>query len=176
MPTGPRWWPPHAKAGNISLAISRLRVCHRVSRRYDTRHLVRCAIPKAREHRHLLAPRSRLGSRWPVLTLPGFNNLIAYTLDNGAISIFDIETSTSDVLSPLAGRLTAQALLGHNRTVNSVRFHPGEPHLVFSGSQDHTMRQFDLRCDPKCVRIYNLHGAVRQVCYRGGWGWCWCWC
>ena len=174
MPTGPRWWPPREKAGNVSLPSHTRRVCYRVSRRDNTRHLVRCAIPKAREHRHLLAPRSRLGSHRPVLTFQP-STISSRTRWTTVPSPY----STSKHLHLMFSRrwqaqLTPQALLGHNRTVNSVRFHPGEPHLVFSGSQDHTMRQFDLRCDPKCVRIYNLHGAVRQVCWCGCWCCCWC--
>lgn len=34
----------------------------------------------------------------------------------------------------------------HKRTVNKVNFHSSEPHRLISGSQDGTMKYFDIRC------------------------------
>ncbi|GBN98015.1 GATOR complex protein WDR24 [Araneus ventricosus] len=51
----------------------------------------------------------------------------------------------------------------HKRTVNKVCFHTTEPHLLLSGSQDGTMKLFDLRKKEATSTFYSLSESVRDV-------------
>lgn len=51
----------------------------------------------------------------------------------------------------------------HRRTVNKVNFHPLEPHLLLSGSQDGTMKLFDLRKKEVVFTFHSNAESVRDV-------------
>ncbi|GIY55612.1 hypothetical protein CDAR_409361 [Caerostris darwini] len=51
----------------------------------------------------------------------------------------------------------------HKRTVNKVCFHTTEPHFLLSGSQDGTMKLFDLRKKEATSTFYSLTESVRDV-------------
>lgn len=51
----------------------------------------------------------------------------------------------------------------HKRTVNKVCFHTSEPHFLLSGSQDGTMKLFDLRKKEATSTFYSLSESVRDV-------------
>lgn len=44
----------------------------------------------------------------------------------------------------------------HKRTVNKVNFHSTEPFCLISGSQDGTMRYFDIRTKSAVAIFYRL--------------------
>jgi WD40 repeat protein len=50
----------------------------------------------------------------------------------------------------------------HSRAVNKLSFHPREPNVLLSGSQDSTMKIFDTRAK-KSVQTYRAADCVRDV-------------
>ena len=51
----------------------------------------------------------------------------------------------------------------YRRTVNKVNFHPSEAGLLISGSQDGTMKLFDMRIDKPGETFYSNSESVRDV-------------
>lgn len=51
----------------------------------------------------------------------------------------------------------------HKRTVNKVNFHSSEPNRLISGSQDGTMRYFDIRIKNAVAIFYSNTESVRDV-------------
>ncbi|XP_022917684.1 GATOR2 complex protein WDR24 isoform X2 [Onthophagus taurus] len=51
----------------------------------------------------------------------------------------------------------------HKRTVNKVNFHASEPNRLISGSQDGTMRYFDIRTKSAVAIFYSNTESVRDV-------------
>lgn len=48
-------------------------------------------------------------------------------------------------LSKMGKAMQEQVYQDHTRTVNKVNFHASEPYRLISGSQDGTVRYFDIR-------------------------------
>jgi len=63
--------------------------------------------------------------------------LLATAATNGAVVLWNLSKSS---------RLKQEHVFtDHKRTVNKVSFHTSEPHWLISGSQDGTMKCFDVR-------------------------------
>ena len=72
-----------------------------------------------------------------VVWSPVDDQLIATAATNGAVVVWNLNKS---------GRAKQEKVFSdHRRTVNKVNFHPSEPGLLISGSQDGTMKLFDMR-------------------------------
>lgn len=83
------------------------------------------------------------------------HNLLATAATNGVISVWD--------LSKFGRQKQLYVFNEHERTAHTVTFHGTEPHLLISGSQDGTIKCFDLRCD-KAVHTYCSNAeSVRDV-------------
>lgn len=53
--------------------------------------------------------------------------------------------------------------MDHKRTVNKVSFHPAEPHWLISGSQDGTMKCFDIRMREATRTFMSNTESIRDV-------------
>uniref|UniRef100_H2ZMN8 GATOR2 complex protein WDR24 n=1 Tax=Ciona savignyi TaxID=51511 RepID=H2ZMN8_CIOSA len=81
-----------------------------------------------------------------VVWSPKEDNMIATAATNGAIVAWDLNA---------VGRNKQLVVLSdHRRTVTKISFHPKEPSRLLSGSQDCTMRMFDLR-KKECTAIFH---------------------
>ncbi|KAK3108630.1 hypothetical protein FSP39_012068, partial [Pinctada imbricata] len=82
------------------------------------------------------------------------DHLLASAATNGKVLVFDLNKFTK----------SKQELVfdDHTRTVNRVRFHENEPQLLLSGSQDGTMRIFDLR-KKACSTLFKTASSIRDV-------------
>ncbi|KAL1463760.1 hypothetical protein WDU94_015482, partial [Cyamophila willieti] len=82
-------------------------------------------------------------------------NHIATGATNGAVVIWNLgQTSRSK---------QERVFNDHKRTVNKVNFHFVEPNWLISGSQDGTMRLFDIRCQESTKIFQSNTESVRDV-------------
>lgn len=65
------------------------------------------------------------------------DNILATATTGGAVVTWDLNRSSRNKQD--------HVFLDHKRTVNKVTFHCVEPNLLMSGSQDGTIKCFDLR-------------------------------
>eukprot|EP00057_Strongylocentrotus_purpuratus_P020761 XP_011675235.1 PREDICTED: WD repeat-containing protein 24 [Strongylocentrotus purpuratus] len=85
---------------------------------------------------------------------PSKDELIATGATNGAVITWD--------LNKPQGNKMDQVFSDHKRTVHKVSFHPKEWYMLFSGSNDGSMKFFDLRSN-KCETTY---GNGQSECIR----------
>lgn len=85
---------------------------------------------------------------------PTDTNILATAATNGVISIWD--------LSKFGRQKQLQTYIEHERTAHTVTFHPNEP-LVLSGSQDGTIKCFDLKNINSVFTIYSNSEGVRDI-------------
>eukprot|EP01134_Creolimax_fragrantissima_P000908 CFRG0908T1 len=84
---------------------------------------------------------------------PSCGNWIATAASNGAIVLWDL--NMHDV------KKTARIIKEHDRSVHRIRFNALEHHLLLSGSQDGTMKMWDLRT--KSNHILSFNGRAESV-------------
>lgn len=82
-------------------------------------------------------------------------NLLATAATNGVISVWD--------LSRFGRQKQLHVYTEHERTAHTVTFHGSEPHLLVSGSQDGTIKCFDLRCEKAVHTCCSNAESVRDV-------------
>ncbi|TPX70169.1 hypothetical protein SpCBS45565_g01981 [Spizellomyces sp. 'palustris'] len=78
---------------------------------------------------------------------------IATAATNGAVAIWDLNRPNAQKLERI--------LTEHTRAVNRINFHPTEPVLLLSASQDGTMRLWDLRA--KSIARNAFEGKAESV-------------
>lgn len=84
------------------------------------------------------------------------NNILATAATNGIISVWD--------LSKFGRHKQTLIFNEHERTAHTIAFHMTDPHLLISGSQDGTIKCFDLRIDKFAVNTYCSNSeSVRDV-------------
>lgn len=66
-------------------------------------------------------------------------------------------------LTKMGRAMQEQIYQEHKRTVNKVSFHTSEPNRLISGSQDGTMRYFDIRLKTAVAIFYSNTESVRDV-------------
>jgi len=94
-----------------------------------------------------------------VVWSPIDDQLIATGATNGAVVLWNLG---------ITGKSKQEKVFeDHKRTINKVNFHPTEAHCLITGSQDGTMRLFDLRTDlhrdnPTLV-FHSYADSVRDV-------------
>lgn len=82
-------------------------------------------------------------------------NLLATAATNGVVSVWDLLKS---------GRHKQLLVYNeHERTAHTVTFHSTEPHLLISGSQDGTIKCFDLRIEKAVHTYFSNSESVRDV-------------
>lgn len=82
-------------------------------------------------------------------------NLLATAATNGVVSVWD--------LSKFGRHKQSLVYNEHERTAHSVTFHTTDPNLLLSGSQDGTIKCFDMRTE-KAVTTYQSNSeSVRDV-------------
>ena len=90
-----------------------------------------------------------------VVWSPVDDQVIATAATNGAVVVWNLNK---------AGRgKQKQVFNDHRRTVNKVNFHPTEAGLLISGSQDGTMKLFDMRIDKPGETFESKTESVRDV-------------
>lgn len=83
-------------------------------------------------------------------------SLIATAATNGRVVLWNLSRTSRE-------KRQEHVFEEHRRTVNKVNFHPADPSLLISGSQDGTMKLFDLRIlEPVAVFLSNTQ-SVRDV-------------
>lgn len=83
------------------------------------------------------------------------SNILATAATNGVVSVWD--------LSKFGRQKQLLVYNDHERTAHTVTFHNTEINLLISGSQDGTIKCFDIRCD-KAVYTFNSNSeSVRDV-------------
>lgn len=88
---------------------------------------------------------------WSVLD----SNLLATAATNGVVSVWD--------LSKFGRQKQLYVYSEHERTAHTVTFHATEPNLLISGSQDGTIKCFDLRVDKAVFTYCSNSESVRDV-------------
>ncbi|XP_071962071.1 GATOR2 complex protein WDR24-like isoform X2 [Antedon mediterranea] len=90
---------------------------------------------------------------------PSQANILASCATNGAVLTWNLENMRRSKQD--------KVLTDHSQTVNKVCFHPKEPDIMYSGSNDQTVRSFDLRqpAETACVAVYKAQDRVRYVEY-----------
>lgn len=63
----------------------------------------------------------------------------------------------------IAANISDSVFQDHKRTVNKVCFHSTDPHLLLSGSQDGTIKLFDLRRAEAQATFLSQSESVRDV-------------
>lgn len=82
-------------------------------------------------------------------------NILATAATNGAVVLWNLGRQTRSKQEHIFN--------DHKRTVNKVCFHDTEPSLLLSGSQDGTMKCFDLRTREVFQTFYSNSESVRDV-------------
>lgn len=82
-------------------------------------------------------------------------SILATAATNGAVVLWNLSRTTRSKLEHVFN--------DHKRTVNKVCFHGTEPSLLLSGSQDGTMKCFDLRMREVFQTFYSNSESVRDV-------------
>lgn len=84
------------------------------------------------------------------------SNILATAATNGVVSVWD--------LSKFGRQKQLLVYNEHERTAHSVAFHNTEANLLISGSQDGTIKCFDLRSDKTAINTYFSNSeSVRDV-------------
>lgn len=83
------------------------------------------------------------------------HNILATAATNGTISLWDLSRSSRHKQLHVYNE--------HERTAHTVTFHAIEPHLLVSGSQDGTIKCFDLRCDKAVHTYFTNSESVRDL-------------
>ncbi|XP_074036380.1 WD repeat domain 24 isoform X2 [Leptinotarsa decemlineata] len=86
---------------------------------------------------------------------PTDDHFIATAATNGHVCVWNL-TQTGKAMQE-------QDYQDHKRTVNKVNFHASEPYKLISGSQDGTMRYFDIRLRSAVTVFYSNTESVRDV-------------
>lgn len=74
------------------------------------------------------------------------SNILATAATNGVVAVWD--------LSKFGRHKQLHVYNEHERTAHSVTFHSTEAHILISGSQDGTIKCFDLRNDKVAMCTY----------------------
>uniref|UniRef100_T1KSN4 GATOR2 complex protein WDR24 n=1 Tax=Tetranychus urticae TaxID=32264 RepID=T1KSN4_TETUR len=82
-------------------------------------------------------------------------SLLATAATNGMIYIWNVERNARGKVE--------NVFTDHRRTVNKICFHPGEGFLLLSGSQDGTMKLFDVRKKEASATFPSMSESVRDV-------------
>lgn len=83
------------------------------------------------------------------------DNYLATAATNGAVVLWNLGKN---------GRSKQEHVFSdHKRTVNKVSFHPNESFLLISGSQDGTMKCFDIRVKEAIKTFLSNTESVRDV-------------
>uniref|UniRef100_A0A336LK17 GATOR2 complex protein WDR24 n=1 Tax=Culicoides sonorensis TaxID=179676 RepID=A0A336LK17_CULSO len=83
------------------------------------------------------------------------DNLLATAATNGVVSVWD--------LSKFGRHKQTQVYNEHERTAHSVTFHPTDPSILISGSQDGTIKCFDLRSERAAATYISNSESIRDV-------------
>ncbi|KAK7793188.1 hypothetical protein R5R35_012832 [Gryllus longicercus] len=83
------------------------------------------------------------------------DNILATAATNGAVVVWNLNRPTRSKQE--------HVFIDHKRTVNKVSFHPAEAAWLISGSQDGTMKCFDLRTKEATRTFYSNTESVRDV-------------
>lgn len=86
---------------------------------------------------------------------PSDDRILASASTNGSVIIWNITKSGRAKLANL--------FKDHDRTVNRVNFHPSDPNLVLSGSQDGQMKLFDYRKNESVQTFSSNSESVRDI-------------
>lgn len=87
-------------------------------------------------------------------------NVLATAATNGVVVTWNLQKQSRSKLDVIFS--------DHKRTVNKVCFHPSEPHFLLSGSQDGTMKLFDLRRKEASSEFISNSESVRDVQFAPG--------
>ncbi|CAN8021181.1 unnamed protein product [Ixodes persulcatus] len=83
------------------------------------------------------------------------DHILATAATNGAVVTWNLNKSTRSKQDIV--------FQDHKRTVNKVCFHPSEAHILLSGSQDGTMKCFDIRKREAASTFLSSSESVRDV-------------
>lgn len=83
------------------------------------------------------------------------DHYLATAATNGHVCVWN--------LTKMGKAMQEQDYQEHKRTVNKVNFHASEPNRLISGSQDGTMRYFDIRLKNAVAIFYSNTESVRDV-------------
>ncbi|XP_012246191.1 GATOR complex protein WDR24 [Bombus vosnesenskii] len=83
------------------------------------------------------------------------DHILATAATNGAVVVWNLNKSSRSKQE--------HVFIDHKRTVNKVSFHMTEPMWLISGSQDGTMKCFDLRIKEATRTFYSNTESVRDV-------------
>ncbi|KAG5887490.1 hypothetical protein JTB14_023676 [Gonioctena quinquepunctata] len=86
---------------------------------------------------------------------PTDDHFLATAATNGHVCVWNLNQTGKAVQE--------QDYQDHKRTVNKVNFHASEPNRLISGSQDGTMRYFDIRFKSAVAVFYSNTESVRDV-------------
>ncbi|CAH1154060.1 unnamed protein product [Phaedon cochleariae] len=86
---------------------------------------------------------------------PSDDHFLATAATDGHVSVWNI--------TQMGKAVQEQDYQDHKRTVNKVKFHASEPNKLISGSQDGTMRYFDIRVRNAVAVFYSNTESVRDV-------------
>ncbi|KJE91137.1 WD repeat domain-containing protein [Capsaspora owczarzaki ATCC 30864] len=87
--------------------------------------------------------------------LESYKNIMATAATNGAVVLWDITHAVSR---------SSRVLTEHTRTVNRVTFHPSDPHLLLSGSQDGSVKVWDTRNTTKSAITFDGRSeSIRDI-------------
>ncbi|CAD6994446.1 unnamed protein product [Ceratitis capitata] len=83
------------------------------------------------------------------------SNILATAATNGVVSVWD--------LSRFGQKKQLHVYNEHERTAHTVAFDIHDPHILVSGSQDGTIKQFDVRNEKSSYTYYSNSESVRDV-------------
>lgn len=83
------------------------------------------------------------------------DHILATAATNGAVVTWNLNKSSRSKQDMI--------YQDHKRTVNKVCFHPSEAHILLSGSQDGTMKSFDIRKREAANTFLSSSESVRDV-------------
>lgn len=83
------------------------------------------------------------------------SNILATAATNGVVSVWD--------LSRFGQKKQLHVYNEHERTAHTVAFDIHDPHILVSGSQDGTIKQFDIRNEKSSYTYYSNSESVRDV-------------
>lgn len=83
------------------------------------------------------------------------DHYLATAATNGHVCVWN--------LTKMGKAMQEQDYQDHKRTVNKVNFHASEPNKLISGSQDGTMRYFDIRVKSAVAVFYRFVGFYSSL-------------
>lgn len=83
------------------------------------------------------------------------DHYIATAATNGHVCLWN--------LSKMGKAMQEQVYQDHTRTVNKVNFHVSEPNKLISGSQDGTVRYFDIRVKNAVSVFYRWESSLTDL-------------